>query len=112
MNAPDPSPTDAALARLGKLAASGAPPERVAQEVGEMIAAWAEEDGMDAAAARDRVELLWDSVSKDAADLEEAINDAEGDTSRGGAPDLANARRALAAMQAAVATLAAAHGRL
>lgn len=110
--APDPSsppsPTDAALARLGKLAASGTPPERVAQEVGEMIAAWAEEDGMDAAAARDRVELLWDSVSKDAADLEEAINDADG----GGAQDLANARRALAAMQAAVATLAAAHGRL
>ena len=104
----DPSPTDDALARLGKLAAAGAPPERMMQEVGGLVAAWAGEAGMNAATAQERVERLWDSLSKDAADLEEGINDADG----AGAQEVAGARRALAAMQAAVAALAAAHGRL
>ena len=104
----DLSPTDDALARLGKLAAAGTPSESVMQEVGGLVAAWAEEAGMDAATARERVERLWDSLSKDAADLEESINDADG----AGIQELASAKRTLAAMQAAVAALAAAHERL
>ena len=108
MDDPDPSPTDDALAQLGKLTGAGAPPERVVQEVGGLVAAWAEEAGMDAVTAQERVERLWDSLSKDAADLEEQINDADG----ADAQALAGARHVLAAMQAAVAALAAAHGRL
>ena len=108
MDSPDPSPTDDALARLSKLTVAGTPPERVVQEVGEMVAAWAGEAEMDAATAQERIGLLWDSMSKDAADLEEAISDADGTEGE----DLASAKRVLAAMQAAVNALAAAHGRL
>ena len=108
MSTPALSPMDAALARLGKLTGAGTAPERVMQEVGELVAGWAAEAEMDAATAQERIELLWDSMSKDAADLEEAINDADG----AGGQDLANAKRVLAATQAAVAALAAAHGRL
>lgn len=108
MNDPDPSPTDDALVRLGKLTGAGASPGRVVQEVGDLVAAWAEEAGMDAATAQERIGLLWDSMSKDAADLEAAISDADG----AGGQDLATAERVLAATQAAVAALAAAHGRL
>lgn len=102
------SPTDAALDRLGRLVAAGTPPERVTRAVGEIVVGWAGEPDMDAGAARARVELLWDSLSKDAADLEAQISDDPGADGRA----VAGARRALAAMQAAVAALAAAHGRL
>ena len=103
-----PSPLDDALAQLGGLAAAGAPPERVAQAVGEVVAGWAAEADMDAATARARTEQLWDSLSKDAAELEEQINDVTG----ADAQALAQARRVLAALQAAVTALAAAHERL
>ena len=102
------SPLDAALAQLGALAAAGAPPERVVQAVGEIVAGWAAEADMDTFTAKARVERLWDSVSRDAADLEEQIGDAAGTD----AGSLAGARRMLAAMQAAVTALAAAHERL
>lgn len=104
----EPSPTDAALDRLGKLVAAGSPPERVTGTVGEIVAGWADEPDVDAAVARARVERLWDSLSKDAADLQEQIADATGADARA----LAAAERVLAAMQAAVAALAAAHERL
>ncbi len=108
MDPTEPSPVDAALAHLGRLTAAGTPPERVIQTVGEIVAGWAGEPDMDAETARARTERLWDSLSKDAADLEEQISDTAG-------PDvqaLAGAKRMLAALQAAVAALAAAHERL
>lgn len=108
MGLPEPTPVDDALAQLGKLVAAGAPPDRVTAAVGDLIAGWAAEAEMDAAAARERIERLWDSVSKDAADLEEQISDAEGVTPQA----LAGAERMLAALRAAVTALAAAHARL
>lgn len=108
MDHTEPSPTDAALDRLGKLAAAGAPPGRVSEAVGEIVAGWATEPDVDAGVARARVERLWDSLSKDAADLQEQIGDASGADTRA----LAGAKRMLAALQAAVAALAAAHERL
>lgn len=90
------------------MAASGAPADRVTSAVGAAIASWADEADMDAATARARVEQVWDSVGKDAADLEAAISDAEGSGGQG----LVAAKRSLAALQAAVAALAAAHDRL
>ena len=107
----EPAPidaTDAALDRLGKLVAAGAAPGRVTQAVGEIVAGWAGEADVDAAVARARVERLWDSLSKDAADLQEQIGDAAGTDARA----LAAAERMLAALHAAVAALAAAHDRL
>lgn len=108
MDAAEPSAVDAALAQLGRLTAAGTAPERVIQAVGEIVAGWAGEPDMDAETARARAERLWDSVSKDAADLEEQISD----TDRPDAHALAEAKRVLAALQAAVAALAAAHERL
>jgi hypothetical protein len=102
------SPTDDALARIGKLVAAAAPADRVTQAVGEIIASWAQEADMGPAAAQARIEQLWDSVSRDAADLQEQISDAAGANSQA----LAGAQRMLAALQAAVGALAAAHGRL
>lgn len=107
----EPAPidaTDVALDRLGKLVAAGAAPGRVTQAVGEIVAGWADEADVDAAVARARVERLWDSLSKDAADLQERIGDAVGADARA----LAAAERMLAALHAAVAALAAAHERL
>lgn len=108
MDPAEPSPTDAALDRLGKLVAAGAPPGRVTQAVGEIVAGWADEPDVDAAVARARVERLWDSLSKDAADLQEQI----GDTTEADARALAAAERMLAALHAAVAALATSHERL
>lgn len=108
MDPAEPSPVDAGLARLGRLTAAGAPPERVIEAVGQIVVGWAGEPDMDAETARARIERLWDSVSKDAADLQEQISDVPGaDT-----PALREAERVLAALQAAVAALAAAHERL
>ena len=108
MEPADPSPVDAALSRLGALTTAGAPPERVVATVGEIVSSWAGEPDMDAEAARARTERLWDSLSKDAADLHEQISDADG----ADAGALAGAKKMLAALQAAVAALAAAHERL
>ena len=101
-------PVEAALAHLGELAAAGVPPERIIQAVGEIVASWASEADMDADAAQARIERLWDSVGKDAAELEEQINDATGADARA----LAGAKRTLAALQAAALALATAHERL
>ena len=103
-----PSPVDDALAELGTLAAAGAGPERMVQAVGAIVAGWATEAEMDAGVAQARIERMWDSLGKDAANLEEAISD----TTDAGMQALAGAMRTLAALQAAVAALAAAHGRL
>ncbi len=103
-----PTPLDDALAQLGKLVAAGVAPERITQEVGAIIASWASEADMDAATAQDRIEQMWDGFGKDAADLQAAISDAD----QGDAGALAGAERTLAALQAAVAALAAAHERL
>ena len=107
-SAEPPSPVEDALARLGRLAVAGAAPERVTAAVGEIVAGWASEDGMDPRAAQARIERLWDSVSTDAAELQAQISDATGADTQA----LAGAKRALAALQAAVAALAAAHERL
>ena len=97
-----PSAVEAALERLGKLAAAGAAPDTVTGTVGEIVAGWAGETDMDAAAAQDRIGQMWDSLTKDEADLEAAISDAgEGDGA-----SLAAARRMRAALQAAIRALA------
>ena len=103
----EPEPAELLLIEVGRLAAAGAAPDRVTETVGVMVAGWADEADMDAQAARIRVEQVWDSLSKDASDLQEAIADAEG-----GGPALTAAKRTLAALQAAVAALAAVHDRL
>ena len=100
-------PAELLLVEVGRMAAAGAAPDRVTATVGAAIAGWAEEADMDMLSARIRVEQVWDSLSKDAADLQEAIADADG-----GGQALAGAKRSLAALQAAVAALAAAHDRL
>ena len=102
------SPTEDALDQLGRLAAGGASRARIAEAVGRIVAAWADEPDMSASAAQARIEEVWDSLGKDAADLEQQI----GDTAEPDATALATARRTLACLQAAVATLAAAHARL
>ena len=104
---PEPGPAELLLIEVSRLATAGAASDHVMETVGTMVAGWADEADMDAQAARVRVEHVWDSLSKDAADLQEAISDADG-----GGPALASAKRTLAALQAAVAALAAAHDRL
>jgi hypothetical protein len=104
---PSDDPTDDALAALLKLATAGVPPDRIVQTIGSMIAAWAEEADMTPAAAQLRIERLWDVLGKDTDDLQASISDAEGE-----GPALTAANRSLAALQAAVAALAAAHARL
>ncbi len=106
--ASEPSRSNDALAQLGELIAAGASPDRITEEVGTIIASWAAEPEMDGGVAQVRIERLWDSISKDAADLQEQIADAEG----GNIEALTQAQRVLAAMNAAVTALAAAHKRL
>ncbi len=108
MDEATPSPTEDALGQLGRLTAAGASRARITEAVGRIVAAWAEEPEMSAAAAQARIEEVWDSLGKDAADLEERI----GDVDNPEAVALAAARRTLASLQAAVAVLAAAHARL
>jgi hypothetical protein len=103
----EPSPVETALEQLGKLAMAGAAPDTVVQAVGGIVAGWAGEADMDAAAAQVRVGQMWDSLTRDAADLEEAISDA----GEGNAASLALARRMLAALRAAIRALAAASER-
>jgi hypothetical protein len=100
--------TDIALAQLGKLITAGASPDLVTRTIGEIVSAWATEPEMDAVSAAARIELLWDSLSRDAADLQEQISDAPAREDQA----LSMAKRALTAMQAAVAALASAHARL
>lgn len=103
----EPSPVETALEQLGKLAMAGTAPDTVVQAVGGIVAGWAGEADMDAAAAQVRVGQMWDSLTRDAADLEEAISDA----GEGNAASLALARRMLAALRAAIRALAAASER-
>ena len=102
------TPLDQALAQLSALTAAGAAPERIMQEVGTLVAGWAGEPEMDADAARTRIELMWDGLGKDAADLQATISDA-GPVDAG---TLGGAKRMLTALQAAIAALTAAHARL
>lgn len=103
----EPSGVEAALGQLGKLITAGAAPDAVVRAVGEIVAGWAGEADMDAAAAQVRVGQMWDSLTKDTADLEEAISDA----GEGGAASLAMAQRMLAALRAAIQALGAASER-
>ncbi len=104
----DAAPLNDAQAALSRLAAAGAPPARIAQEGGAVVAGWASEPDMDGAAAQNRIEALWDGFTRDAAELEEQIGDAA-ESDKGA---LALARRQLAALRAVAAALLAAHGRL
>lgn len=104
----DAGPLNDAQASLSRLAAAGAPPARIAQEVGTLVAGWASEPDMAGGTALARIECLWDGFTRDAAELQEQISDAAG-------PDrqaLRLARQQLAALRAVAAALAAAHGRL
>lgn len=104
----EPSPLHDAQERLSKLAAAGVPVARVTLEVGELISGWASEMDMAAAVAQARIDLLWDGFTRDAAELQEQISDAgDADT-----PALTLARRQLAALQAIVVALEAAHAKL
>ena len=97
-----PDAVEAALERLGRLTVAGASPDAVTQMVGEIVAGWAGEADMDAATAQARIGQMWDSLTKDEADLEEAINDA----GEGHGASLEMARRMGAALQAAIRALA------
>ena len=102
------SPTEDALDQFSRLATAGASPARIAEAAGRIVAVWAVEPDMNASAAQARIEEIWDSIGKDAADLEQQI----GDTTDPDAAALVAARRTLASLQATVAILAAAHARL
>lgn len=104
----EPSAAEAALGQLGKLVTAGAPPDTVTRAVGEIIAGWAGEADMDAATARDRISGMWDSLTKDEADLQEAISDAGVGEGGSDAASLSMAQRTQAALQAAIQALAAA----
>ena len=105
-------PTDdalnGALELLSKLMSARVAPDRVASAIGAMVSGWALEPDMNPAAAQHRIGALWDSVSKDAADLQEQIADAEGESPQAAA----DAHRTLATMNAIVAALAAVNDRL
>lgn len=103
-----PALAELLLAEVGQMALAGAAQDRITELVGATVAGWADEPDMNADAARLQVEQAWDSLSKDAADLQEAVADADGTDQQG----LAGAKRTLAALQAAVAALAAMHERL
>lgn len=104
----DTAPLSDAQASLSRLAAAGASPARIAQEVGAIVAGWATEPDMAGPAAQARIECLWDGFTRDAAALQEQIGDTAGPDGQA----LALARRQLAALQAVAAALLAAHGRL
>ncbi len=105
---PEATPMEEAQARLSKLAAAGAPAARVTLEVGDLVAGWASEADMAGVTAVARMEALWDGFTREAAELQEQISDAEGSESQA----LELAQRQLAALQAIVAALQAAHERL
>jgi hypothetical protein len=104
----EPSPLDDAQARLSKLAVAGAAPARLTVEVGDLIAGWAAEPDMAGATAQARIERLWDGFTRDASELQEQISDADARET----PALRLAQRQLAALQAIVAALQAAHEHL
>ena len=114
MTVDDAAPLNDAQASLSRLAAAGATPARIAQEVGAIVAGWASEPDMAeaetgaGAVAQTRIESLWDGFTRDAAELQEQIGDAAGPDKQA----LALARRQLAALRAVAAALLAAHGRL
>ena len=101
-----PSPLDQAVAQLAALVAKGPPPDAAVQLVGTIVSGWAEEPDMSSDVMQDRVGQWWDGLSTDAAALQEQLADAEG----GNAAQLDQGRRVLAALNAAVATLAAISG--
>lgn len=96
-----------AQAHLTRLAAAGASPARITGEVGALVAGWASELEMAGSTAQARVERLWDGFTRDAAELQEQIGDADDGP---GGEALALARQQLAALRAIVAALEAAHG--
>ncbi len=104
----DAAPLNDAQASLSRLAAAGATPARIAQEVGVIVAGWASEPDMGGATAQARIESLWDGFTRDAAELQEQIGDAAGPDKQA----LTLARRQLAALRAVAAALLAVHGRL
>lgn len=104
----EPSPLDDAQARLSKLAVAGAAPARLTVEVGDLIAGWAAEPDMAGVTAQARIERLWDGFTRDASELQEQISDADARET----PALRLAQRQLAALQAIVAALQAAHEHL
>ncbi len=100
------SSLEEAQAHLTRLAAAGASPARITGEVGALVAGWASEMDMAGSTAQARIERLWDGFTRDAAELQEQIGDAD----RPGSQALTLARQQLAALQAIVAALEAAHG--
>lgn len=94
-----------AQAHLSRLAVAGASPARITTEVGELVAGWASELDMAGSTAQARIERLWDGFTRDAAELQEQIGDADGP----GNQALALAWQQLAALRAIVAALEAAH---
>ena len=102
------APLSDAQASLNRLAAAGASPARIVEEVGAIVAGWASETDMAGPAAQARIECLWDGFTRDAAELQEQISDA----ARPDQQALTLARRQLAALRAVAAALLAAHGRL
>ena len=92
-------------ARLSRLVSAGALPDRITAEIGALVADWASEPEMAGSTAQARIERLWDGFTRDAAELQEQLGDADGP----GTQQLALAQRQLAALQAIVAALEAAH---
>jgi hypothetical protein len=93
---------EAALGSLAAFVATGPAPDRVIEAIGAMIAGWAEEPEMSDDVMQMRVERLWDSFSRDAADLQAQLADAEGTEG----VEVNRGRRVLVALDAAVMVLA------
>ena len=102
----DLDPLQQALADIGKMVAAGSSPEWVTRRIGAIIAGWADELDTGPGLALWRIQRMWDSFTSEAADLQAQLSDAEGADPQA----VAQKRRMLATIEAAVATLAAAGG--
>jgi hypothetical protein len=90
------SPTSAAIERLAKLAQAGTAPDRMAREVGAIVATWLADPEVDRGQVRDHVETLHEDLASGAEAAEEQAADV--DQSETGAAK--QAARTLAALRA------------
>ena len=97
------SELERAVQALSALIATGPAPDQVTEAMGALVAGWADEPDMSTDVMLNRVESLWDGFSTEAAALQEQLSDV-GD---GNPAELNRGHRVLAALNTAVATLAA-----
>jgi len=96
------SPVPAALERLARLAAAGTTPDRLVREALRIVAEWQADLELDAAALRERLELLRDDLAAGVADAAEQAGDVD-QSDKAAARQANSTLRALQAVHDAVA---------